>query len=108
MDDDLRAMVWDGNGIYACATSYSSPTDRDVVVLRFDDPTEVAEGRKAKASVFVRGYGITLEGVGVAKVYDVTGRKRMEVRVYGKREIKPGRGVWFVRFGDGTYKVILK
>ncbi len=108
MDDDLKAMMWENGTIYACASSYSSPTNRDILVLRLDEPTGIAEGRTSTAKVSVEGGEIVLAGRGTASVYDVSGRRKTTVEVNGRRRLRPGRGVWFVRFNGQTYRVILR
>jgi len=108
MDDDLRAMVWDSGTVYACANSYSSPTNRDILVLRLDEPTGIAEREGRPVQITVESDGLVLTGRGKASLYDVSGRKRVEVKVNGNRRLRPGRGIWFVRFNGQTYRVILR
>ncbi len=108
LDDDARAVLYGDGAAYVCALSQSSPTDADILVLKVSDPTLVAEAPHPHPSITLMKNGILVEGEGDLVIYDVAGRKVSEVRVSGRREVRLRRGLWFVRFGERTVRVLLK
>ena len=75
----------------------------------WDDPTEVSErGKGADVSVEVSGGHLILRGEGHAAVYTVDGRKVFGGDVKGKARLAIGRGVFLVRFGGKTFRVVVR
>ena len=107
LDDEARAVLYRDGAAYVCASSWSSPTDRDMVVLKVMDPTAVAETPHRSFTIVPVKGGLLIDGEGSLTVYDVTGRKVSEVQVSGRRRVKLRRGLWFVRFGGRVLKVLI-
>ncbi len=107
LDDDARAVLYGDAAVYVCALSQSSPTDADILVLKVGDPTSVAEAPRRSLSVVPVEGGILIEGEGRLTVYDIDGRKVMDIGVSGRRRVRIRRGLWFVRFGKQTLRVLI-
>ncbi len=75
----------------------------------WDDPTEVSErGEGVRTVVSLSGRRLTLRGDGYASVYTVDGRKVFGGEVRGSESITLDRGVFVVRFGGKTRRVVVR
>ncbi|NPB04335.1 MAG: PQQ-like beta-propeller repeat protein [Thermotogae bacterium] len=108
LDDFLAGMAIGNGKIFLCGTSYSSPTNRDIVVVGMDLPTLVNENSRHVPFFEVRGNRVMVEFTGRVEVFDPSGRSFWRGVSNGRLELKLRRGVWFIRIEGRTYKLLIR
>ncbi|MEO0148122.1 MAG: PQQ-binding-like beta-propeller repeat protein [candidate division WOR-3 bacterium] len=88
-NDAVMSVDTYGGDVYACGYSYSTPTNRDILVIKLSDPTSV-EVSKEK----------TKTCKGDIRIYDILGR------YVGNSTKNLRRGVYFIRCENGLVSTI--
>ncbi|NPA80516.1 MAG: PQQ-like beta-propeller repeat protein [Thermotogae bacterium] len=107
LDDEATAVAVRGSSVFICGNSYKLPTDRDIVLLRYEDLTAVEEmSEDAPLEVIVAGREVRVISEGKVEIYDAAGRKFTEG--LGPMRVVLRRGVWFVKVGRKVRKILLR
>ncbi|MEO0150828.1 MAG: PQQ-binding-like beta-propeller repeat protein [candidate division WOR-3 bacterium] len=93
--------------LYACGISYSTTNNADIVVIKWNKPTNIEENIESKEFI-QKSNKLKFLKNGLVEIYHPDGKVYKKLFVKENEEMTIKRGFFIMKFNSKTYKIIIR